>query len=407
MTNSYFYYDRDGKLAGIEGIARDITEKNAYENLLKQQRDETKAILQTIPDDLLVVNESGIILEAHSDTRTAKELLHKSMDALLPRDVIEQALEHVRHALKGSKTLAFNYQTANHFYEARIAPVDQQRAVILIRDITQLKKNELTLNQLNEQLEKMIDDERLKRQHQQKILVQQSKLATMGEMIGAIAHQWKQPINSLAILVQDIKDAHQHNELDTAYLNNNVSQAMKNIQFMSDTITDFREFFTPTKKAVDFDVLRAIEEVHRIMEGPLNSKKVALEIRVRPKSDTMINGFKNEFKQVILNLINNAADAISDRYADRSLSTSEGRIVVSIFDDSSYLKVDITDNGGGIPKEIGEKIFEPYFTTKDETKGTGIGLYMSKTIIEENMKGRLYYTVADKSTSFHILLKKS
>ena len=253
----------------------------------------------------------------------------------------------------------------------------------------------------------MIDNERHKRRHQQKILVQQSKLATMGEMIGAIAHQWKQPINSVAILVQDIRDAYHYGELDVNYLNNNINNAMKNIHFMSDTITDFQEFFTPSKKSIDFDALKAVQEINTLMEAPLRSKTIQVSTEVDAHCDTMINGYKNEFKQVVLNLINNGADAIAERYLSGTLQRGEGRIVIRFHNESNKLHIHIIDNGGGIPQELGSQIYEPYFTTKENSQGTGIGLYMSKTIIEENMGGKLYFTVEGDSTDFHILLKKA
>ena len=408
MVNAYYYYDQNGKRMGIEGIARDITEKNAYEDLLKQQHNETKAILQTIPDDLFVLNESGVLLEVHASDKLYRELLHKNISALFPDDILNLARDTIADALEGNRVLSFEYRNmSNRYFEVRIAPIDRKRLVLLLRDITTMKENEKELSLLNGRLEAMVDNERLKRQNQQRILVQQSKLATMGEMIGAIAHQWKQPINSIAILVQDIRDAYQHGELDVNYLNNNINGAMKNIQFMSETITDFQEFFTPSKKAAEFDVLRAVRDINNLLEAPLRSKALQVEIRTTEQTDTMITGYKNEFKQVILNLINNAADAISERYKNKTLPKGEGRIIIDLHEDREYLHVDVHDNGGGIPEAIGEKIFEPYFTTKEDAQGTGIGLYMSKTIIEENMKGRLSFTVEEDRTTFHILLKKS
>ncbi len=249
-------------------------------------------------------------------------------------------------------------------------------------DISEIKEAQRKLEEYKNQLEVMVSQEIAKRMEQEQILIQQSKLAAMGEMIGNIAHQWRQPLNTLGLQIQDIADAYNFGELNEEYLNKSVKESMRVIEKMSNTINDFKDFFKPDKKKVDFTVTEALEDAVPIIEASLKNNFITLETEII--EDSTIHGFLNEYSQVLLNMINNAKDAL------KRCEEKQKRIrVVVDKDGSGRTRVRISDNGGGIPEEIMEKIFEPYFTTKHKAEGTGIGLYMSKMIIERNMQGTI------------------
>ena len=219
---------------------------------------------------------------------------------------------------------------------------------------------------------KMINDEKAE---QKELLVHQSKLASMGEMIANIAHQWRQPLTHLSYTVMNIEDAFKHNSLDATYLEKKVKEANGQIDFMSQTIDDFKDFYTPHKEKENFSLVEASKQVLEMMHHALEEQDIEVELIVLEVLE--IENHKNEYKQVLLNLISNAKDALV------STVTLKPKITISI----DGRTVSVADNAGGIQDELMHKIFEPYFTTKENN--SGIGLYMSKMIVERNMGGEL------------------
>ena len=258
------------------------------------------------------------------------------------------------------------------------------------------------LRKLNDVLENRVEDEIKKRSKQEQLLIQQSKMSAMGEMVGSIAHQWRQPLNVVSLLVSDIIEAYEYGDLDEEYMDKVQSDIMENIKFMSETIDDFRNFFRISKHNEEFSVKNVIKNVVRLYFH--QSKGYKLNINILENSnlekDFVIDNFKNEFKQVILNLINNAKDILVEKNID------EKNINIELLSFSDHIIVSVEDNGGGVPESIIDKIFELYFTTKHEEQGTGIGLYMSKTIIETNMRGTIKVENSDIGAKFIIELKR-
>ncbi len=249
------------------------------------------------------------------------------------------------------------------------------------RDVTRQKTLEKELRTLNDTLEKNVADKTSKIIEQERLLFQQARMSAMGEMIAAIAHQWRQPLNALGIMVQDVKFEHDQNGLSDEYMSAFKQRSMDQINFMSKTIDSFRDFFKINKEKVDFDVTEAILDVVRLLRPQFASSGIFIMVNAEKKQQ--VNGYPNEFMQVVLNILNNARDAIVDK------KPQTPQIIIDVTKADNFCAISVADNGGGLDKTIIDKVFDPYFTTKGPDKGTGIGLYMSKTIIEVNMDGLL------------------
>lgn len=213
----------------------------------------------------------------------------------------------------------------------------------------------------------------------QQLLIQQSRMAAMGEMLGNIAHQWRQPLNVVGVKVQEIGFSHRHGELSKELLDANISSAMGVLQHLSQTITVFQNYNVPDKEKSLFRVEQVIADTVQILEESLKNSSIRLEVATA--GEPQINGYPNEFGQVLMNLILNAKDALQER------QPGDPRVVVRSWSEEGRARVSISDNGGGINEEIMAKIFDPFFTTKALGKGTGVGLFLAKTIIEKNMGG--------------------
>ncbi|MBF0556082.1 MAG: PAS domain S-box protein [Nitrospirae bacterium] len=272
------------------------------------------------------------------------------------------------------------------------------------RDISEQKRMEEELRRFNEELSEKVKEETNKRLQGEQLLRQQSKMAAMGEMISLIAHQWKQPLNVIAITAQDLKDAYVYGELDAGYLNKSQRTIIDHVEFMVNTVSDFRKFLLPSKEKVQFDIKKAIEE----LVGMFSSYFMKDSIFINITSDegvffNSITGYPNEFKQVILNIINNARDAILSRRGEKGQSGDKDNIDINISNaGGEKIIITIRDTGGGIQEDIIDRVFDAHFTTKPSNVGTGIGLYMSKTIIENNMGWRLTVRNIEGGAEFKI-----
>ncbi|GAB6041263.1 sensor histidine kinase [Endothiovibrio diazotrophicus] len=245
--------------------------------------------------------------------------------------------------------------------------------------------------------------------HKEAMLIHQSRMAAIGEMIGAIAHQWRQPLNTLSIALQELQDAHEFGELDRTHLDETVAEGMKQIDHMSRTIDDFRNFFKPDKAKEPFNPREVVEEALKLVMAQLDWHRIESELacdcvggEARLCGHRYV-GYPGELKQVLLNIIGNAKDAIIQR-EDREAGFP-GRIRIGLAlsgEQDGACRITVEDNGGGIPTEHLNRIFEPYFTTKEEGKGTGIGLYMAKVIVEEHMHGRITAENTDDGARFTV-----
>ncbi|AXH13429.1 PAS domain-containing protein [Halarcobacter bivalviorum] len=243
-----------------------------------------------------------------------------------------------------------------------------------ITDITKMKLTE-------EELKLKVEEELAKNIEKDRILVHQSKLAAMGEMLGNIAHQWRQPLNNINLLTHFIRDNYEN--LKKEDIEDIISDTKLQIDYMSQTIDDFRNFYQPTKDKVKFNLKESIESCIKIVDTQLEKTNMRVEV----SGDSIeILSYKNEFQQVILNILNNANDAALVKSKDKKFK-AETKIKIQREENNVYISLE--NNCGEVNKEVMERMFEPYFTTKFEDQGTGIGLYMAKTIIEKNMNGSI------------------
>lgn len=243
-----------------------------------------------------------------------------------------------------------------------------------------LKAWQKEIEQINTDLENRIKKELEESRQKDLIMMHQSRLASMGEMVGLIAHQWRQPLNALNLILYNIQDLFENYELPPEMLRELTDKGIYLINKMSTTIDDFRDFFKPHKPTEGFSLEKTIKNTLSMLDASFKHNSIAVSLNY--KEDISIAGIPNEYSHVLLNILNNAKDAIVSRKVT-------GKIIIEILRKKDYAVVKIADNGGGVPDNMINQVFNPYFTSKQNGKGTGLGLYLSKLIIEEHMGGSI------------------
>jgi signal transduction histidine kinase len=250
---------------------------------------------------------------------------------------------------------------------------------------------------LNSDLENRVEEEIEKNRQKDSLLLHQAKLAAMGEMIGNIAHQWRQPLNVISMLFQKINRQYKHGTLSDDIVDSMLVQAMDTISHMSQTIDDFRGYFEPNKEKKEYSLTQVIQQSISLVESSFSLYNI--DIKTAVKDEITLCGYPEDLKQVLMNLLNNSKDAIKGN------EVVEGMVEFHVekIDEKNALIL-FQDNGGGIPSDYIEKIFEPYFTTKHKSQGTGIGLYMSKRIVEERIEGSISVSNNELGACFKIII---
>ncbi len=383
---------------GTLWILSDATAQKEAEDALRADEARFRSMFESHSAVMLLVDpEDGRIQDANPaaaafygyDRERLRGMNIAEINTLSP----EQIAEEMRRSTDMQKrTFVFTHRLASG--EVRTVEVNSSPTTILgrqvlfsiIQDITERANLEIEISlrqALLEELNRSLDDrvnqalEEIRTKDQ--MLIAQGRQAAMGEMIGNIAHQWRQPLNALGLVLSNLKDAYVFGEMQPELLDKSVADGTALVQKMSSTINDFRNFFRPEKEKTVFSVQAQIQQAVTLVAAGFRNANITIELHV--PQDLQLFGFPNEFSQVILNLLSNSQQAIQQsgqRAGLVTLTTSEAHGMGCL---------SVQDNGGGIPVEILDKIFEPYFSTKE--LGTGIGLYMSKQIIERNMDGRL------------------
>ncbi|WP_060826187.1 sensor histidine kinase [Sulfurospirillum cavolei] len=269
-------------------------------------------------------------------------------------------------------------------------------------------KNHHDLLEINQNLERRIEEEVAKNREKDKHILQQSRLAQMGEMISMIAHQWRQPLGSISAVAASIRLKVSLNRLDTsseeaqeqskAFLLDSMGKIESYVQFLTHTIDDFRNFFKPDKQKERVSLAQLVNRTLDIIGKALEINTIAIKVDVQSTREILT--YASEVTQVILNVLKNAEDVIKERHIKYP------HIFIHIEEQEEWHVLSIEDNAGGIPPHILPYIFEPYFSTKSEKNGSGLGLYMSKTIIEEHCGGMIYAENTPIGARFIIKLKE-
>uniref|UniRef100_I2Q4T2 histidine kinase n=1 Tax=Desulfovibrio sp. U5L TaxID=596152 RepID=I2Q4T2_9BACT len=396
-----------GGRPAILGFYRDISERRAADEAVKASEDRFRRVFNSTYDAIFLHDTTGRILdlndkmlELYGVRRDEAESFSIERDYSAPDNPPGKLFEFWRDVMNGQDRF-FEWKARRphdgsvfyvEVYLRRIVLADRPVILANVRDVTERKRvlaalaaRQGEISALNRDLARRVREETEKNRQKDILLLNQTRLAAMGEMIGNIAHQWRQPLNALSILLANLRFEYESacgDETHTLLASHR--QAGEILRKMSTTIDDFRNFFRPDKQREPFTVVEAISDALLLIEASLAQHDVA--VRFIARHNPRVRGFRGEFSQVVLNLLGNAKDAI---LANRP---GGGRITIRVMARLGQAVIHITDNGGGIRPDIRDRIFDPYFTTKSAHGGTGLGLYMSKTIIEDHLGGRLLAT---------------
>lgn len=322
----------------------------------------------------------GITLNTNDELGDMARAINEEMEEI--KVTVKQDAELIKSAINMLSKIKQGHTNERLYVEAKSDELNSLKMVI---------------NEMVSDLENRIQQEIDHRTAQEKLLIQQSKLAAMGNMIGNIAHQWRQPLSEINAILMNIETRYKFNAFDENFIENSVNECNEITSYMSQTISDFQNFFKPSKTKEPFYVVEACKKAGGILQASLKYNTITYNCEF--DEDKKVHGYPNEFAQAFLNILNNAKDVLIQR------NIKNPYINVSIISGKKYVLIKVSDNAGGIKEEHLDRIFEPYFTTKHAKQGTGIGLYMSKTIIEGNMDGILNVHNTNEGACFTIKLK--
>lgn len=287
--------------------------------------------------------------------------------------------------------LAKELQESNELLESRVEERTQALAQIncalekevaerkLAQETLALKQGEL--EELNTSLERRVAEEVEKNLLKDRILFHNARLSAMGELLNNVAHQWRQPLNSIALMLQGCIMESREAQLERESVKGCVDRCMEQVGYLSKTINLFQSFFMPEEQTREFDPCETVEKAVSLVRPSYQQNSI--EMRVVNRGAVVMNGFCTAFSQAFLSILNNAKEVLVER------GTPQPRIVITCSSQDGRNLIAVSDNGGGIDEGIMDKIFDPYFSTKFGSRGTGLGLYMAKMVIEKSMRGRL------------------
>ena len=361
---------------------RDIFQhiKGNVARMLEIKLRHAKEIMDLLPEAIIEIYDTPSQQVIHWMNRHAHMLFgEKCIDTHPSKLIGENAWERLYLALKEKEKIQnflISIDEKSFEFSGTLSQNIHNRYIKLIaKDVSQ---HEAT----KKMLQKEIDDETQLRRENEYLMMQQARMASMGETVGYIAHQWRQPLAQLGGVLMNLESAYNFGELEEEYMQKKIAQGNEMITYMSQTIDDFRSFFLPDQKQETFDIVRSIEQSIQIVSASLNYCHIEIKTEMK-RGSFFIEGYPNEFAQAILNLINNARDALS------KVSSDTKYISIALKKENEIISILICDNGGGIDSQLLPDIFEPYVTGKQDSGGTGVGLYITRLIIEQKMQGKI------------------
>ena len=371
-----------------------------------ESSEELRAIVELAGNGISLLDTNGVFLYANPFFRnmtgyTMEELRKESCITLSSPEYRELSKLAVKKAIECGNVTNFkkNCRRKDGFLMTAymsLSYIEQRNILVMIT--ADLTKEE----EYKKYLELRVAEEVEKYKKQHEIFCHQNRLAAMGEMLSAIAHQWRQPLNSLSLAMQRLSHSFENDGFDRELFKTKKVLIMDKINYLSQTIEDFYNFFKPTKESVSFDIVDCTKSSVRLIEAELEFRMVALHFVKSRKlqHSPKLNGNPNEFKQIILNLLSNASKATSKKFNGKK----GGKIVVLFTETKEHIIIKIRDNGIGIDDGHIETIFEPFGA--ENKSGVGFGLYMSRLIIKEKMNGSLVAIPRKKGAEFRLALAK-
>ncbi len=349
-----------------------------------------KVLLDTLPNAIYYKNKDGKFLGCNKAFSELLNIPKKDVIGKTAKDFFAPDIARKNEAVDKKLLRTFGTDTS----EITLHLSDNQMKHIIIKKAVYLN-NDSSIGGIV-----CIMDDITERIQQKQFLIQQGKLAEMGDMVAAIAHQWNEPLVELSAEVQDIQTSFLLGELKNSQVQEFVNDSMVQIKYMSKTLSDFRNFLKPSTKKIIFSIKNSFEEIFEIIGKQIFYSNINMKVNYNYEGDDLlIYGYENEFKQVLLNLINNAKNKIIEKQTNVKYN-----LTINVDESKKYNIIEIIDDGGNIEPNIIDKIFEPYFTTKK--RGTGFGLYMAKVIVEDKMNGQITVQNRDENVVFTIKLPK-
>ena len=377
--------------------------------LLKFIEDEKR--LREIIDKSVITsrtNTKGIIIDVSEafckiSGYSKEELIGNSHNMVRHPNMPSKTFKKLWETIQKGKTWkgeVKNLRKDGSFYWviATIVPIYESRKIVAFISTREDISDKKEVTALNSSLKHRVEEEVEHNRQKDKQLAQQARLAQMGEMISMIAHQWRQPLAAISSLSVALNLKSQLGSLNKDIILDLSCKITENSKHLSNTIDDFRDFFKPNKEKRESTFNEIVSDVLNIVESSIATKNISIIKDL--KNEDKFSSYPNEIKQVVLNLIKNADDILLDN------EIKEAIIKISTYDDDNNIILEISDNAGGIPEDIIDKIFDPYFSTKTKKDGTGLGLYMSKTIIEEHCSGKLIASNSETGAVFKIIMPK-